>query len=884
MAADSKKTLDARVARVKAAQAKFAKFNQEKVDKIFQHAAAAATANRLLLAKLAVEETGMGIVEDKVIKNHFASEYIYNKYKDSKTCGIIEDDKVEGYREVAAPLGIIAGIVPTTNPTSTAIFKALLSLKTRNGIIFSPHPRAKKSTRKAAMIIHKAAVEAGAPEGIIDCLEDPTPELSQQLMSHKDISLILATGGPGMVHAAYSSGTPAIGVGAGNTPVVIDHTADIKMAVNSILLSKTFDNGMICASEQTVVVEDSIADAVRDEFIRRGAWFANANEAEALAGVIFVNGALNSAIVGQSAAKIAGMAGLDAPAGVKVLMAERPEVRADDPFAHEKLSPVLGFYRAPDFGKAVSMAQHLIELGGAGHTAALYTRESNSEHIKIFEDTVTAGRVLINMPASQGAIGDVYNFRVAPSLTLGCGSWGGNSVSENIGVKHLMNIQTVAARRENMLWFRTPPKIYFKLGALKPALEEYRGRKRACIITDSTMEKLGHVRKVTGVLEELGMESRVFAGVLPDPDIATAREALSMVNAFKPDMFIALGGGSPMDAAKIIWLLYEKPDIRFEDIALRFMDIRKRVVSFPELGKKAVMVAIPTTSGTGSEVTPFAVITDNKTGLKYPVTDYALVPDMAIVDPEFVMDLPPSLIANAGLDVLTHAIEAYTSTLATNFADAPAMEAARLVFKYLRRSYAGGEDRLIPREKMHYAATMAGMAFANAFLGICHSLAHTLGSVFHLPHGLANAIMLSYVIEYNATDTPAKQGMLPQYKYPWVKGRYARLADMLHLADDVEGDSPEARAEKTARLVQAIEKLKSDLGIPASLRDTGIAEADFLAKVDEMSEKAFDDQCTIANPRYPLISELKELYMKAYYGEPLQSMLAAEEEKPLPPA
>lgn len=885
MADDPKKTLDEKVARVKAAQEKFAKFDQKKVDEIFQHAAAAATANRIPLAKMAVEETGMGIVEDKVIKNHFASEYIYNKYKDSKTCGIIEDDKVEGYREIAAPLGLIAGIVPTTNPTSTAIFKALLALKTRNGIIFSPHPRAKKATRAAAMVILKAAVEAGAPEGIIDCLENPTPELSQQLMSHKDISLILATGGPGMVHAAYSSGTPAIGVGAGNTPVVIDHTADIKMAVNSILLSKTFDNGMICASEQTVIAEEAVADAVKEEFIRRGAWFANEEEAAALGKTIFVNGALNSEIVGQSAVKIAAMAGVKVPEGTKVLMAERPAVRADDPFAHEKLSPVLGFYRAPTFGKAVAMAQHLIELGGAGHTAVLYTRESNTEHIDKFEDTVTAGRVLVNMPASQGAIGDVYNFRVAPSLTLGCGSWGGNSVSENIGVKHLMNVKTVASRRENMLWFRTPPRIYFKLGSLKPALEEYRGRKRACIITDKTMEQLGHVRKVTEVLEELGIETRVFAGVLPDPDIDTARKALSMVNAFQPDMFIALGGGSPMDAAKIIWLLYEKPDIRFEDIALRFMDIRKRVVSFPELGKKAVMVAIPTTSGTGSEVTPFAVITDNRTGSKYPVTDYALVPDMAIVDPEFVLDLPPSLIANAGLDVLTHAIEAYTSTLATNFADAPAMEAARLVFKYLRRSYAGGDDRLLPREKMHYAATMAGMAFANAFLGICHSLAHTLGSVFHLPHGLANAIMLSYVIEYNATDTPTKQGMLPQYKYPWVKGRYARLADMLHLADDVEGDGPEARGEKTARLVRAIEQLKQDLGIPASLRDAGIAEADFLAKLDEMAEKAFDDQCTIANPRYPLISELKELYRKAYYGEPLQAMSAsASEEKALPQA
>ncbi|EFL86078.2 hypothetical protein HMPREF0326_01781 [Desulfovibrio sp. 3_1_syn3] len=867
----STQQLDAMIERVRAAQAVFARYDQGQVDAIFHHAAAAATSKRIALAKMAVEETGMGILEDKVIKNHFASEYVYNKYKDSKTCGIIEDDPVSGYREIAAPLGLVAGIVPTTNPTSTAIFKALLCLKTRNGIIFSPHPRAKRSTRAAAMIILKAAVEAGAPENIIDCLEEPSPELTQHLMSHRSVNLILATGGPGMVRAAYSSGTPAIGVGAGNTPVIIDATADVKMAVNSILLSKTFDNGMICASEQTVVVEAAIADAVREEFIRRGAWFADEGQSEALAKTLFLDGALNSAIVGQSAARIAAMAGISLPESTKVLIAERPAVRPDDPFAHEKLSPVLGFYRVPDFPAAVDTAQSLVLLGGAGHTSVLYTRESNAEHIQAFEDAMTTGRVLVNMPASQGAIGDVYNFRVAPSLTLGCGSWGGNSVSENIGVKHLMNVKTVACRRENMLWFRVPPKIYFKLGALRPALEEYKDRRRACIITDTTMEQLGHVRKVSEVLENMGMEVRVFSGVQPDPDIATAQKALDMVNAFQPDMFIALGGGSPMDAAKIIWLLYEVPDIRFDDIALRFMDIRKRVVSFPDLGKKAVMVAIPTTSGTGSEVTPFAVITDNRTGVKYPLADYALTPDMAIVDPEFVMDLPPSLIANAGLDVLTHAVEAYTSTLATNFADGQAMEAVRLVFKYLRRSYAGGEERLIPREKMHYAATMAGMAFANAFLGVCHSLAHTLGSYFHLPHGLANAILLSYVIEYNATDTPTKQGMLPQYKYPWVKGRYARIADMLHLADDVEGDGPDARAEKTARLVRAIEALKCDLGIPASLREAGIAEADFLQKLDEMAEQAFDDQCTASNPRYPLIAELKELYRKAYYGEPLAS-------------
>lgn len=859
--------LDALVARVREAQAIYAGFSQEQVDAVFQHAAAAATGKRIVLAKVAVEETGMGIVEDKVIKNHFAAEYIYNKYKGNKTCGVIEDDPVAGYREIAAPLGIVAGIVPTTNPTSTAIFKALLCLKTRNGIIFSPHPRARKSTRAAAMVIHEAAIAAGAPAGIIDCIEEPTPELTQLLMSHKDINLILATGGPGMVHAAYSSGTPAIGVGAGNTPVIIDATADVRMAVNSILISKTFDNGMICASEQTVVVEDSVADAVREEFILRGAVFLDAEQSEALAGVLFKNGGLNSAIVGQSAAHIAGLAGVSVPEATKVLLAERACVLADDPFAHEKLSPVLGFYRVPDFAAALQTAQQLVRLGGAGHTSVLYTHEANNAHVDAFQEAMITGRVLVNMPASQGAIGDVYNFRVAPSLTLGCGSWGGNSVSENIGVKHLMNVKTVASRRENMLWYRVPPKVYFKMGALQLALEEYKDRRRACIITDKTMTQLGHVRKVVEILENIGLECRVFDEVLPDPDTETIESAMGMVNSFKPDMFIALGGGSPMDAAKIIWLLYEVPNVRFADIALRFMDIRKRVVSFPDLGKKAVMVAVPTTSGTGSEVTPFAVITDKKTGIKYPVADYALTPDMAIIDPAFVMDQPQGLIANAGLDVLTHAIEAYTSTLATNFSDGQATEAVRLVFKYLRRSYAGGDERLVPREKMHYAATMAGMAFANAFLGVCHSLAHTLGSFFHVPHGLANALMLSYVIEYNATDTPTKQGMLPQYKYPWVKGRYARLADMLRLADDVCGDDSAARAEKTARLVRAIEALKKDLGIPASLREAGIPEADFLAQLDTMAEQAFDDQCTGSNPRYPLIAELKELYRKAYYGE-----------------
>ena len=864
-------TLDSMVNRVVKAQAQFAHYDQEKVDRIFQHAAAAATAHRIELAKMAYQETGMGVLEDKVLKNHFASEYIYNQYKQSRTCGVIEDDPVGGLRKIAEPLGVVAGIIPTTNPTSTAIFKALICLKTRNGLIISPHPKASRCTAAAARIILEAAVEAGAPENIIDCISDPSPELTQSLMSHSGINLILATGGPGMVHAAYCSGHPAIGVGAGNTPVVIDSSADIKMSVNSILLSKTFDNGLICASEQSVIVLDSIADRVIEEFCQRGAWFANEEQSEKIASVLFHNGSLNSEVVGQSAFRIASMAGIEVPEDTKVIISERKSVRADDPYAHEKLSPVLGFYRAAEFSAAVDMAQKLLLLGGAGHTASLYISETEREKITVFENRLTAGRILINMPAAQGAIGDMYNFRIAPSLTLGCGSWGGNSVSENIGVKHLMNIKTVASRRENMLWYRIPPQIYFKFGAIEPALAEYSDRKRACIITDKTMESMGHVHKLTEILDKMGMETRIFSSILPDPDIETVQRALEMVNFFNPDIIVALGGGSPMDAAKVLWFLYENPDIHFDDMALRFMDIRKRVVAFPKTGRKAALVAVPTTSGTGSEVTPFAVITDTAKGIKYPLADYALTPDMAIVDPEFVMDLPKSLIANAGMDALSHAIEAYTSTLATNFSDGNALEAIRLIFKYLEASYRGGEDRAIPREKMHYAATIAGMAFANAFLGLCHSMAHALGSYFHLPHGLANAILLDYIIEFNATDAPTKQGILPQYKYPWVKGRYARIADMLHLADDISGDSPVDRENKTGRLVMAIENLKHALNIPASIKDAGVPERDFLDKVDLLSEQAFDDQCTLSNPRFPLISEIRDLYLKAYYGEALRS-------------
>jgi len=866
----SPESLDSLVQRVGRAQRVYAGFTQEQVDAVFQHAAARAVAARIELARLAVEETGMGVLEDKVVKNHFAAEHVYSKYKDTRTCGVLEDDPAGGFRQIAAPLGVVAGIVPSTNPTSTVIFKALLCLKTRNGIVFSPHPSAKRSTIAAARLLHDAAVEAGAPEGIIGWMEESSSELSARLMGHSGIALILATGGAGMVKAAYSSGTPAIGVGAGNTPCVIDETADLRMAVNSVLLSKTFDNGMICASEQTLVCVASIADRVKEELLFRGAWFASPEEAEKLAAVIFRNGRLNSAIVGQPAAKIAAMAGIEIPASAKVVLAEREAVAADDPFAHEKLSPVLGFYRAPDFESALATAHRLVLLGGAGHTSCLYT--ADPARVQAFEACMPTGRVLVNMPASQGAIGDVYNFRVPPSLTLGCGSWGGNSVSENIGVKHLMNVKTVAARRENMLWYRVPQRIYFKPDCLAEALKEFAGRKRALLVTDDPLVSLGLADRVVRILEETGCSVRVFSQVKPDPGMDCVRSCLELAKAFQPDMFVALGGGSPMDAAKMAWLLYEVPDMKVEDLALRFQDIRKRVTSFPRGGRKAVMVCIPTTSGTGSEVTPFAVVSDETTGQKLAIADYALTPDMAVVDPDLARGMPDSLASASGIDVLTHAVEAYTSVMASNMADGHAMEAVRLVFKYLRDSVNHGERFEQAREKMHYAATIAGMAFGNAFLGVCHSLAHALGSAFHLAHGLANALLLSYVIEYNATDQPTKQGMLPQYKYPWVKGRYARLCDMLHLADDLEGDTPEIRALKTARFVRAVEALKQDCGIPRSIRDAGVEESAFLAKLDEMALAAFDDQCTSVNPRYPLVAELREIYRKAYYGEPLASL------------
>lgn len=857
------------IARVKTAQQQFAGYSQEQVDEIFRSVAVAAGSVRIPLAQQAVAETGMGIVEDKVIKNHFAAEYIYNAYRDTKTCGVICNAPEAGFKTIATPVGVIAGIVPTTNPTSTVIFKSLISLKTRNGIIFAPHPRAKQSTIAAAKIILEAAVAAGAPEGIIGWIDSPTPALTGYLMGHKDVSLILATGGPGMVKAAYSSGTPAIGVGAGNTPVVIDESADIKMAVSSIILSKTFDNGMICASEQSVVVLDSVYEEVKDEFIKRGCAFLNKSEKQALKKVLFKDGRLNADIVGQSAYKIAQMAGISVDPTVKILIAETSAVDLSNPIAHEKLSPVLGFFRADTFERAVSIAQGLVELGGAGHTSVLYTNPMNTEHIDAFSAVLTTARTLINMPSSQGAIGDVYNFKLAPSLTLGCGSWGGNSVSENIGVKHLMNTKSVAERRENMLWFKTPSKIYFKRGCLDLALAELKGHKKAFIVTDKTMTQIGHIKRIGDILEKNGMTYQVFDDVKPDPDLSNVNIALEQVRRFEPDVFISVGGGSPMDAAKIIWLLYENPDLKFADIAMRFMDIRKRTVTFPKMGKKAYMVAVPTTSGTGSEVTPFTVITDDATGHKYPITDYEIMPNMAIVDPDLSMTMPRGLTAASGIDVLTHAIEAYTSVYATNLSDPAATEAARLVLKYLQRSYDKGAEDPKAREKMHYAATLAGQAFANAFLGLCHSMAHKLGGHFHVPHGLANALLLPYVIHFNATEAPTKQGLFPQYRYPFVKQRYARLADILQLT---HGLAETQTDEKIDRLIEAIQTLKSNINIPMSIQDAKVDEQTFLADLDVLSEQAFDDQCTGANARYPLISEIKQLFLDAYYGKPIPKL------------
>lgn len=857
---DTPEALDALIKRVKKAQEIFETYSQEQVDKIFKAAALAANKMRIPLAQMAVEETGMGVVEDKVIKNHFASEYIYNKHKNAKTCGIIKEDKPNGIKIVAQPLGVIAGVIPTTNPTSTAIFKSLITLKTRNGIIFSPHPRAKKCTIEAARIVLEAAVKAGAPEDIIGWIDTPSLELTNMLMTHDGIATILATGGPGMVKAAYSSGKPALGVGPGNTPAIIDETADIKMAVSSILMSKTFDNGMICASEQSVVIVDSVYDEVMKEFQYRGGYLLSKKEKEKVAKTIIIDGKLNAKIVGQPAYKIAEMAGVEVPQTAKVLMGEATKIDLAEEFSHEKLSPVLAVYRASDFDEAVQKAYELVVLGGAGHTSVLYTDERKQDRINKFAAKLHTSRILINSPSSQGGIGDLYNFKLEPSLTLGCGSWGGNAVSENVGVKHLLNYKTVAERRENMLWFKVPPKVYFKRGATDLALKELKGKKRAFIVTDRYLFNSGTVYNVTNVLEEIGVDYQIFFDVKPDPTISTINDALSMVRTYEPDVIIALGGGSPIDAAKIVWLMYEHPETVFEDIAMRFLDIRKRICELPELGKKAMMVAIPTTSGTGSEVTPFAVITDDKTHVKYPVADYALTPNMAIIDPNFVDTMPAGLCAASGIDALTHAIEAYVSALATNFTNSPALEASKLIFRYLPRSYKGGKDDPIAREKIHYASCLAGMAFANAFLGLCHSMAHKLGAAFNIPHGIANALIINQVIRFNSTDCPRKQCIFPQYKFPNAKAKYGQIADELNLGGKDDN-------EKVELLINAITQLKKDINIPLSIKEYGISEKDFNDKLDELVVLAFDDQCTGANPAYPLMDEISEVFKKAYSGD-----------------
>jgi acetaldehyde dehydrogenase/alcohol dehydrogenase len=859
-AVDSVEALQELIGRVKRAQITFATYSQEQVDRIFKAAAIAANQARIPLAKMAAQETGMGIVEDKIIKNHFASEYIYNKHKNAKTCGIIKEDKPNGIKIVAEPLGVIAGVVPTTNPTSTAIFKSLISIKTRNAIIFSPHPRAKNSTIAAAKIVLEAAVKAGAPKDIIGWIDVPSLELTNLLMTHKDVATILATGGPGMVKAAYSSGKPALGVGAGNTPAIIDETANIQTAVSSILMSKTFDNGMICASEQSIIIVESVYDKVIAELKLRGAYILNAQEKEIVAKKIIIDGKLNAAIVGQTAVKIAQMAGISVAQDVKVLAGEVEKTTADEEFAHEKLSPVIAVYKAKNFEDAVSKAHQLVELGGAGHTAVLYTDERKSDRIDFFAGKLHAGRILVNSPSSQGAIGDLYNFKLEPSLTLGCGSWGGNAVSENVGVKHLLNYKTVAERRENMLWFRVPSKIYFKRGATDLALRELAGKKRAFIVTDRFLFDSGAVYNITKVIEEVGIDYQIFFDVKPDPTLSTIEDALQMIKTYQPDVIIAFGGGSPIDAAKIMWLMYEQPGIDFTDIAMRFMDIRKRICSIADLGEKASLVAIPTTSGTGSEVTPFAVITDDKTHIKYPIADYALTPDMAIIDPNFVDSMPKGLCAASGIDALTHAVEAYVSVLATNFTNSPALEAVKLIFRYLPRSYKNGKDDPIAREKMHYASTLAGMAFANAFLGICHSMAHKLGAAFNIPHGVANALLINQVIRFNATDCPKKQGIFPQYKFPNAKAKYGQIADEL----DLGGKNDD---EKTELLLNAITQLKKEIGIPLSIKEAGVPEDKFYAKLDELAELAFDDQCTGANPAYPFIEDLKAIFIKAYNGE-----------------
>ncbi len=858
---DSVEKLEAAIADVRAAQQQFATYTQEQVDKIFLAAATAANRQRIPLAKLAVEETGMGVVEDKVIKNHYAAEYIYNAYKDTKTCGVIEQDKAFGIRKIADPIGVIAAVIPTTNPTSTAIFKTLIALKTRNGIIISPHPRAKKSTIAAAKVVLDAAVEAGAPQGIIRWIDVPSLEMTNLVMKEADI--ILATGGPGMVKAAYSSGKPALGVGAGNVPAIIDDSADVVLAVNSIIHSKTFDNGMICASEQSVIALDGVYEAARQEFADRGCYFLNPEETEKVRKTILINGALNARIVGQKACRIAALAGVTVPESTKILIGEVESVELSEEFAHEKLSPVLAMYRAKDLQDAFAKAERLIADGGYGHTASIYMDPiTGEEKISEFAARMKTCRILVNTPSSQGGIGDLYNFKLAPSLTLGCGSWGGNSVSENVGVKHLLNIKTVAERRENMLWFRAPEKVYLKKGCLPVALDELKtvmGKKKAFIVTDSFLYHNGYTKPITDKLDDLGITHATFFDVAPDPTLACAKEGAAQMRAFEPDCIIALGGGSAMDAAKIMWVMYEHPEADFMDMAMRFMDIRKRVYTFPRMGDKAYFIAIPTSAGTGSEVTPFAVITDEKTGVKYPLADYELLPKMAIIDADFHMSAPKGLTAASGIDAVTHALEAYASMMATDYTDGLALRALKVIFEYLPRAYDNGPNDPVAREKMANAATMAGMAFANAFLGVCHSMAHKLGAFHHLPHGVANALMIEEVLRFNAAEIPSKMGTFPQYDHPHTLARYAEVADALKLGGVTD-------EEKLENLIAAVNQLKERVGIKKTIRDYGIDEQDFLTRLDEMTEQAFDDQCTGANPRYPLMSEIKQMYLNAYYG------------------
>ena len=854
-------TFEKMLARVREAQKKYASFTQQQVDEIFRAAAMAANLQRIPLAKLAVEETGMGVVEDKVIKNHYAAEYIYNTYKDTKTCGVVEEDKAYGIRKVAEPIGVIAAVIPTTNPTSTAIFKTLLALKTRNGIIISPHPRAKKCTIAAAKVVLEAAVKAGAPEGLFGWIDAPSLELTNLVMAEADI--ILATGGPGMVKSAYSSGTPALGVGAGNVPAIIDESADPIMAVNSIIHSKTFDNGMICASEQSVITLEPLYDAVKAEFVKRGCHIRSKSELNKVRKTIIINGALNAKIVGQPAAKIAALAGVTVPESTKILIGEVESVDISEEFAHEKLSPVLAMYKAKDFEDAVAKAERLIEDGGYGHTASLYIHPSQQERLARHQAAMKTCRIVVNTPSSFGGIGDLYNFKLAPSLTLGCGSWGGNSVSENVGVKHLINIKTVAERRENMLWFRTPEKVFFKKGCMPVALEELKteyARKKAFIVTDSFLYQNGYTKPLTDRLDELGIQYAVFADVAPDPTLACAREGVKQINSFQPDVIIALGGGSPMDAAKIMWVLYEHPDADFQSMSMDFMDIRKRIYRFPKMGQKAMMVAIPTSSGTGSEVTPFAIITDETTGTKWPLADYELLPTMAIVDVDNMMNQPKGLTCASGIDAMTHAIEAYVSIMASPFTDGLALQAIKLVFQYLPSAYENGANDPYAREKMAEASCIAGMAFANAFLGLNHSMAHKLGAYHHLPHGIANAVILTEVMRYNASEVPTKMGTFSQYQYPHAKARYAEIAKACGLPGSNDDELFES-------LIAALEDLKDKIQIKKSIKDYGVTEAAFNATLDEMVENAFNDQCTGANPRYPLMKEIKEIYLKCYNGK-----------------